>query len=178
MLEKFKKEKKLALIALILLGLLILSIIIGLSIPKNTSASATLPTTATTTAAATTVAPTTAATTAPATTAATTAAASVPVELALDNGIMTAYRNGAIAEDVNGIVYNKLDDTWYYLQGQILMAMRQYETAHQSFREAVRRDPDNLRYRQGALDAALAMKRNKDLPHKFAGWVKDKLNKR
>ena len=70
------------------------------------------------------------------------------------------------------------DDGWYYLQGQILMSMRQYETAHQSYREAVRRDPNNQRYRQGALDAALAMKRNKDLPHKFAGWVKDKLNKR
>ena len=70
------------------------------------------------------------------------------------------------------------DDSWYYLQGQILMSMRQYETAHQSYREAVRRDPNNQRYRQGALDAALAMKRNKDLPHKFAGWVKDKLNKR
>ena len=70
------------------------------------------------------------------------------------------------------------DDSWYYLQGQILMSMRQYETAHQSFREAVRRDPNNQRYRQGALDAALAMKRNKDLPHKFAGWVKDKLNRR
>ena len=70
------------------------------------------------------------------------------------------------------------DDGWYYLQGQILMSMRQYETAHQSYREAVRRDPNNQRYRQGALDAALAMKRNKDLPHKFAGWVKDKLNRR
>ena len=70
------------------------------------------------------------------------------------------------------------DDGWFYLQGQILMSMRQYETAHQSFREAVRRDPNNQRYRQGALDAALAMKRNKDLPHKFAGWVKDKLNRR
>ncbi|MBQ8537515.1 MAG: DnaJ domain-containing protein [Clostridia bacterium] len=70
------------------------------------------------------------------------------------------------------------DGDWYCLQGQILMAMRQYETAHQSYRAAVRLDPDNLRYRQGALDAALAMKRNKDLTHKFAGWVKDKLNKR
>ena len=73
---------------------------------------------------------------------------------------------------------NVRDAAWYALQGQILMSMRQYETAHQSFREAVRRDPNNQRYRQGALDAALAMKRNKDLPHKFAGWVKDKLNRR
>ena len=62
------------------------------------------------------------------------------------------------------------DDGWFYLQGQILMSMRQYETA--------RRDPDNLRYRQGALDAALAMKRNKDLPHKVAGWFKDHLHKK
>ena len=68
------------------------------------------------------------------------------------------------------------DDGWFYLQGQILMGLRQYETAHQSFREAVRRDPDNLRYRQGALDAALAMKKKKQLPYRVAGWMKDALS--
>ena len=47
------------------------------------------------------------------------------------------------------------------------MGLRQYETAHQSFREAVRRDPDNRKYREGALDAALAMKKNRSFAHRL-----------
>ena len=52
------------------------------------------------------------------------------------------------------------DAAWYSLQGEILMQLHQYESAHQSFREAVRRSPDNLEFRRGALDAALAMKKS------------------
>ena len=44
------------------------------------------------------------------------------------------------------------------------MGFREYDTAHQSFREAVRLQPDNMRYRQFALDAALAVKRQRYLP--------------
>ena len=55
------------------------------------------------------------------------------------------------------------DDEWYYIQGNILMAMGQYESAHSSYREAVKRDPENNVYRQGALDAALAMKQSNTL---------------
>ncbi len=66
------------------------------------------------------------------------------------------------------------DAEWFCLQGEILMAMRQYETAHQSYREAVRRDPDNRTYREGALDAALAMKKNRPLGTKIADWVRGK----
>ncbi|MCR5297560.1 MAG: DnaJ domain-containing protein [Clostridiales bacterium] len=50
----------------------------------------------------------------------------------------------------------KRDGDWYYMQGKVLMAMDQYETAHQSFREAVRLCPDNNVYRSGALAAAVA----------------------
>lgn len=64
------------------------------------------------------------------------------------------------------------DADWYCMQGDILMALRQYETAHQSYREAVRRDPNNRRYRQGALDAALAMKKNRPISEKLADWMK------
>ena len=63
------------------------------------------------------------------------------------------------------------DAEWYYLQGQILMGLRQYETAHQSYREAVRRDPQNRRYREGALDAALAAKKHKPLAQRLKGWM-------
>lgn len=56
------------------------------------------------------------------------------------------------------------DAPWFALQGEVMMGFRQYDTAHQSFREAVRQEPDNLHYRQLALDAALAVKRHKLLP--------------
>lgn len=52
---------------------------------------------------------------------------------------------------------------WYAMQGKILMALEQFESAHQSYREAIRREPNNNRYRQGALDAAVALKKSKTL---------------
>ncbi len=70
------------------------------------------------------------------------------------------------------------DDSWYYLQGNILMGLRQYDSAHQSFREAVRRDPDNRVYREGALNAALALKKSQQLGAKVHGWVRDALGKK
>ncbi|MEG2253552.1 MAG: DnaJ domain-containing protein [Clostridia bacterium] len=70
------------------------------------------------------------------------------------------------------------DDDWYFMQGNILMGLRQYETAHQSYREAVRRAPDNRTYREGALNAALAMKKNKPLGEKLQGWVLGALGKK
>lgn len=56
---------------------------------------------------------------------------------------------------------------WFNVQGVILMEMGQYESAHQSFREAVRREPDNMEFRSGALDAAVAMKKEKTLAGKI-----------
>ena len=70
------------------------------------------------------------------------------------------------------------DSEWYYLQGQILMTMRQYDTAHQSFREAVRQDPDNPQFRQGALNAALAIKRHNKLPLRVSDWIKNTLKRK
>jgi len=64
------------------------------------------------------------------------------------------------------------DAEWYYIQGNILMALRQYETAHQSYREAVRRPPENRKFREGALDAALAMKKNRPLGEKIRSFFK------
>ncbi|MCL1854574.1 MAG: DnaJ domain-containing protein [Clostridia bacterium] len=69
------------------------------------------------------------------------------------------------------------DDGWYYLQGHILMGLRQYENAHQSFREAVRREPENRRYREGALDAALAMKKNRRPGYRLQNWLREALGK-
>ncbi len=70
------------------------------------------------------------------------------------------------------------DDGWYYLQGVILMGMHQYEQAHDSFREAVRGDPENREYRAKALDAALAMKNCHRLDFKVKNWFKDTFGKK
>ena len=51
------------------------------------------------------------------------------------------------------------------------MNMHQYGTAHQSFREAVRMQPNNRAYRQGALDAAVAIKRHQKLRYRVADWA-------
>ena len=63
--------------------------------------------------------------------------------------------------------------SWFAMQGRVLMALEQYESAHQSYREAVRREPNNNVFRQGALDAAVALKKSRT----FAGRVKTLLKK-
>ncbi len=65
------------------------------------------------------------------------------------------------------------DGEWFFLQGEVMLELRQYVTAHQSFREAVRRDPDNLSFRRRALDAALAVKRRKAIPYRLADSLHD-----
>ena len=63
---------------------------------------------------------------------------------------------------------------WYAMQGRILMHMDQYDSAHQAFREAVRLEPDNNEFRQGALDAALAMKKAQTLAGRLEKLFKRK----
>ena len=64
------------------------------------------------------------------------------------------------------------DGDWYYMQGKVLMALEQYESAHQSFREAVRRCPDNNVYRSGALAAAVAHRKEETLQGKVNKFIK------
>ena len=68
------------------------------------------------------------------------------------------------------------DGEWYYMQGKVLMAMEEFESAHQSFREAVRRAPENNVYRAGALAAAVEQRKSQTLQGKvkkvFKGIVK------
>ena len=64
------------------------------------------------------------------------------------------------------------DARWYAMQGKILLAMEQFDTAHQSFREAVRLDPENNEYRTGALEAAVAMKKQKTIGGKLKKFWK------
>lgn len=64
------------------------------------------------------------------------------------------------------------DDEWYYIHGQLLMGMHQYNTAHQSFREAVRLQPENNEYRKGALDAAVAVKNQQKWTSRVSQWAR------
>lgn len=70
------------------------------------------------------------------------------------------------------------DDEWYYIQGQLLMQMRQFSSAHQAFREAVRREPDNNEYRRCALEAALAVKKHQKLAYRVADWAEGLIHPR
>ena len=62
--------------------------------------------------------------------------------------------------------------SWYAMQGRVLMALDQFESAHQSYREAVRREPNNNVFRQGALDAAVALKKSRTLMGRIRAIVK------
>ena len=62
--------------------------------------------------------------------------------------------------------------SWYAMQGRVLMALDQYESAHQSYREAVRREPHNNVFRQGALDAAVALKKSRTLGGRIRALIK------
>lgn len=61
---------------------------------------------------------------------------------------------------------------WYHHQGQILMTMGQYDTAEQSFRTAVRLEPDNMDYRRMALEAHVASRETRTLFGRVKRWIK------
>ena len=69
------------------------------------------------------------------------------------------------------------DGDWYYMQGRVLMALEQYESAHQSFREAVRRCPDNNIYRSGALAAVVAQRESETIQGKVKKVFRNILKK-
>lgn len=70
------------------------------------------------------------------------------------------------------------DAQWYALQGQTLTGLKQYVSAHQAFRAAVRMEPDNLEYRRSALEAEMRLKRQGTFPHKALGQVKSLFGKK
>lgn len=70
------------------------------------------------------------------------------------------------------------DDEWYHLEGQVMMQLKQYAAAHQSFREAVRRSPENMEYRRSALEAALAVKRRGSFGGRAAEWAEEFFHRR
>jgi molecular chaperone DnaJ len=65
------------------------------------------------------------------------------------------------------------DADFFYIQGNILMALEQFATAYQSYREAVRLNPEENRYRRGALNASLAIKRSHALWYRIAKHLRE-----
>ena len=52
---------------------------------------------------------------------------------------------------------------WYAQQGRVLMAMEQYDSAHQSFRQAIRLEPDNEGLWREAFNAVMALREAQSL---------------
>ena len=98
------------------------------------------------------------------------AASSVPPEVSCAEAVLMARRAMARGNPEGALRSLSRSETkdgeWYFTQGQVLMAMEEYESAHQSYREAVRRNPDNREYRAGALEAAVTLKKAKHLHFK------------
>ncbi|MDR3051004.1 MAG: DnaJ domain-containing protein [Oscillospiraceae bacterium] len=64
---------------------------------------------------------------------------------------------------------------WYYLYGQALYALNLFDQAHNCYRHAVRLSPQDKDYRQGALRAYQAAKREQALPSKALRVARDLL---
>ena len=75
------------------------------------------------------------------------------------------------------LLSDKRDGDWYYMQGKVLMAMEQYESAHQSFREAVRMSPENNVYRSGALAAVVGQRESETIEGRVKRVFRDILKK-
>ena len=63
------------------------------------------------------------------------------------------------------------DAEFYYLEGQILAALRQYGSAHQAYRVAVQMDPTNREYHRAAFNAAMTYQKHRRLPYRVADWA-------
>jgi len=69
------------------------------------------------------------------------------------------------------------DSEWYEIQGSILLKKGEAEAAHTSLRTAVRMEPQNPRYRELALAAGVAMRKQKTLGGKVSTWMQHIIRK-
>ncbi len=67
---------------------------------------------------------------------------------------------------------------WYAEQGRVLMEMSQFQSAEQSYREAVRMDPNNITYRAGALDALVAYRNSRSITGRIRSLMQMHKNRR
>ena len=80
------------------------------------------------------------------------------------------YPEGALRELLRSETRSPM---WFFQQGEVLMAMEQYESARQSYREAVRRDPANNTFRAGALAAEMAQQKSRTLGGRLHRALRD-----
>lgn len=64
------------------------------------------------------------------------------------------------------------DAGWFVLQGEILLKKGEPEAAHQSFRTAIRLEPENARLREMALAASVAAQKQKTLRGRVGCWAR------
>ena len=57
------------------------------------------------------------------------------------------------------------------------MGLKQYLSAHQAMRTAVRMDPDNLGYRREALSAEMLLRKSGSLPYRALAQLKNLFRK-
>lgn len=69
------------------------------------------------------------------------------------------------------------DAEWFALHGSILLAKGEAEAAHACFRTAVRLEPDNVRHRELALDAAVRMRKKKTIRGRMGEWARHIVSK-
>ncbi len=69
------------------------------------------------------------------------------------------------------------DAEWYALQSRTLVGLKQYLSAHQAMRTAVRMDPDNLGYRREALSAEMLLRKSGSLPYRALAQLKNLFRK-
>lgn len=69
------------------------------------------------------------------------------------------------------------DSEWFEIQGSILLKKGEPEAAHTCFRTAVRMEPENPRFREFALSAGVAMRKQKTFRGRVSQWARSVINK-
>jgi tetratricopeptide (TPR) repeat protein len=65
------------------------------------------------------------------------------------------------------------DAAWYSLHGRALHEQGQYERAHQSYRQAVRFEPENAAFRMAALKSYVAARESRKISHRVVDWARN-----
>ena len=65
------------------------------------------------------------------------------------------------------------DAAWYFLHGRSLHEQGQYGMAHQSFRRAVRIEPENAAFRMAALKAYVAERDSHKISCRLVDWARN-----
>lgn len=62
---------------------------------------------------------------------------------------------------------------WYFLHGSAMHAQGKYEQAHDSFRRAVRIEPENKGFREAALKSYVANRNSRKAAYRVVDWARN-----